>query len=107
MTNNDKVNLALKKLRDERYTKLYKEINEIFKCKFDFDMMVGDVQEIITRTKLKLTHHELTAITDIFYKLEKPTSERLDLSDRFFMEIDHANSGIVHGNDDTVSLGYQ
>lgn len=103
---NEKVVQALKKLRDERCTKLYKEINEIFNCKFDFDMMVGDIQEIITRTKLKLTAHELTAFTDMFYKLDEASSQRLDLADRFFAEIDHANNQIVHGND-SVRFFYQ
>lgn len=103
---NEKVIQALKKLRDERYTKLYIEIVQVFNSKFEFEMMVGDVQEIITSTKLKLTHNELTAFTDMFYKLDEPSSERLDLADRFFVEIDHANNQIVHGND-SVRLFYQ
>ena len=100
----DKVNVALKKLRDERLTKLYAEIVKTIPNK-DFELMVDQVQELITRTKLKLTHHELTAITDSFYKLEEPTRNRLDLADKFFIEIDHANSQIVQGKD-SVGLFY-
>lgn len=92
--NSEKVRIALAKLRLERYSKLYNEIADTVSTDKDFELMVDQVQQIIIKTKLKLTHHELIAITDLFYK---DKSIDLTLADKFFMEVDHANNQILNG----------
>ena len=66
----------------------------------DFDLMVDEIQQLITKTNVRLLTDELRSIADIYFKLEKSTdrtiqSHRLDLANKIFQEVDHTNSGLI------------
>jgi len=73
----------------------------------DFELMVGDIQDMISKTKVKLFNKELIEITNIFYNQGDQSVERLDLSDKFYTEIDHANNSLIENGDSTVGLRYK
>lgn len=71
----------------------------------DFDFMVDEIQQLITKTNIKLFTNELRSIANIYFCMEKST-HRLDDSNRLFQEIDHTNSMIIETEDSTIALFY-
>ncbi len=69
--------------------------------------MVGDIQDMITKTNVKLINKELIEISNMFYNKGDQSIERLELADKLYAEIDHANSMIIENNDSTVGLIYK
>lgn len=61
----------------------------------DFELIVDDIQQLITKTNVKLFNKELIEITNIFYNKGEQTIQGLNESDKFYAEIDHANSGLL------------
>ena len=71
----------------------------------DFDFMVDEIQQLISKTNVKLFTKELRSIANIYFNKNK-TKEQLDLADKLFQEIDHANNMIVETEDSTIGLFY-
>ncbi|MEK0367777.1 MAG: hypothetical protein QQN45_07605 [Nitrosopumilus sp.] len=77
----------------------------------DFDFMVDEIQQLITKTNIKLFTNELRSIANIYFCIEKSKdrtvqTKRLDDSNRLFQEIDHTNSMIIETEDSTIGLFY-
>jgi len=85
-----KIQIRNQKVEDLKF-EITKRMNQVG----DFELMVDDIQGMITKAQVKLFNKELVEITNIFYSKGEQTIERLDLSDRFYAEIDHANSGLL------------
>ena len=88
------------------------KITEIFRTKIDgnFELMVDEIQQLMTKTNVKLKNNEIVDICNIFFHMEKSKdrikqSHRLDLADTMYQELDHTNSGLLDDNN-TVGLFY-
>lgn len=57
----------------------------------DFDFMVGDLQELITK---RLTDKEIREISNYYFRKNK-SSEGLRKADRIYQELDHANNQVI------------
>lgn len=60
----------------------------------DFDFMIGDLQELITNTGVRLTDTEIREVSNYYFRKEK-TQEGLRKADRIYQELDHANNQVI------------
>ncbi len=89
------------------------KITEIFRTRIDgdFEFMVDEIQQLMFKTNVKLKDKEIVEICNIFFHIEKSTdrtkqNHRLDLADKLYQELDHTNSGLLDGSNDSVGLFY-
>ena len=97
-----KIEIRTQKIKDLKL-KIAERINKVG----DFELMIGDIQDMITKTNVKLFNKDLIEIANIFYNKGKQSIERLDLSDKLYAEIDHTNNSLIESSDSTVGLFYK
>jgi len=102
-----KLDMKKIELRNKMVEDLKNKVTERVNKVGDFELMVGDIQDMITKTNVKLFNKELVAITNIFYNQGEKSVTRLDLADKFYAEIDHTNSSLIETSDSTVGLYYK
>ena len=103
--------MELIQIRNKKVEDLKFKITETMQNVKDFDLMVDEIQQLITELKIKLWTNELRSIANIYFCMEKSKdrtvqTHRLDDSNRLFQEIDHANNMIVETEDSTIGLFY-
>ena len=77
----------------------------------DFDLLVGNIQQLVIDNNVKLSDEQVRHLADIYFKLEKSTdrtkqNQRLDNANRIFEEIDHTNNMIIEPEDSALGLFY-
>lgn len=60
----------------------------------DFEFMVGDLQELITNTGVRLSDKEIKEISTYYFNKQK-TQEGLRKADMIYQELDHANNQVI------------
>lgn len=94
-------------IRNKKVNDLKSKVTERINKVADFELMVGDIQEMITKTNVKLYNKELVTIANIFYNKGEQSIERLDQADKLYAEIDHTNNSLIETGDSTVGLYYK
>jgi hypothetical protein len=94
--------------RTRTFTDLRKEmISIILNDDLDFETMTDKAQTLIAEKRIKLTNAEIVSFADTLFNHGLKTQERLTISDKFYQELDHANSMIVENGESTIGLFYQ
>jgi len=94
--------------RNETFKELKKElISIVMTDEFDFETMTDKAQTLIGDKKIKLTNSEIVSFVNVYFNHGHKTHERLTTCDKFYQELDHANSMIVETNESTIGLYYQ
>ncbi len=107
---NDK-DMELIQIRNKKVEDLKFKITETMSNVKDFDLLVDEIQQLITKTNVKLWTNELRSIANIYFCMEKSKdrivqTQRLDNANRIFEEIDHTNNMIIESEDSTIGLFY-
>lgn len=82
--------------RNKDFGELKKEIiSVIMNDDLDFETMTYEAQELIQKKGIILINSEIISFVNVFFNHGHKTHERLTTADKFYQELDHANTMIV------------